>query len=179
MDLNLASVDIVALRSTPEVISALSDLLVETVASGGSVSFMHPLMPDVASAFWTQSLAAAEAGRRIVLGATEAGELVGTVTLHLDCPPNQPHRGEVAKLMTRVAWRGRGIGRALMLEAERIAAERGRTLLTLDTGTDDGAGALYEKLGFTPAGVIPDYAFKPFGGLQGTIIYWKRIGPQA
>ena len=104
--------------------------------------------------------------------------LVGTVTLHLDCPPNQPHRGEIAKLMTRVAWRGRGIGRALMLEAERIASERGRTLLTLDTGTDDGAGALYEKLGFTPAGVIPDYAFKPFGGLQGTIIYWKRIGPR-
>jgi len=25
------------------------------------------------------------------------------------------------------------------------------------------------------AGVIPDYAFKPHGGLSGTMIYWKRI----
>jgi hypothetical protein len=24
--------------------------------------------------------------------------------------------------------------------------------------------------------VIPDYAFKPHGGLSGTMIYWKRIG---
>jgi ribosomal protein S18 acetylase RimI-like enzyme len=170
------TLDIVALRSTPDVISALADTLVETVASGGSVSFMHPLAPDVAAAFWTTSLAAAEAGGRVVLGAMEDGELVGTVTLHLDCPQNQPHRGEIAKLMVRVGRRGRGVARALMLEAERIARERGRTLLTLDTATEDGAGPFYEKLGFVKAGVIPDYALKPYGGLCGTIIYWKRIG---
>ena len=63
-----------------------------------------------------------------------------------------------------------------MLEAERIARERGRTLLTLDTAEEDGAGPFYEKLGFIRAGVIPDYALKPYGGLCGTIIYWKRIG---
>jgi ribosomal protein S18 acetylase RimI-like enzyme len=168
---------IVSLGPTPEAIAGLTDILIEAVASGASVSFMHPLAHEVAEAFWTRSLAAAEAGDRVVLGAVDDGNLVGTVTLHLDCPPNQPHRGEIAKLMTRVAWRGLGIGQALMLEAERIACERGRTLLTLDTGTDDGAGPLYEKLGFTPAGVIPDYAYKPYGGLQATIIYWKRIGP--
>ena len=170
------TLEIVPLRSSPEVISALAETLVETVANGGSVSFMHPLAPAVAAAFWTQSLAAAEAGGRVVLGAFEEGELVGTVTLLLDCPPNQPHRGEIAKMMVRVSRRGRGIARALMVEAERIARERGRTLLTLDTATDDGAGPFYEKLGFTRAGVIPDYALKPHGGLCGTIIYWKRIG---
>jgi GNAT superfamily N-acetyltransferase len=170
------TLDIVPLRSTPEVTSALAEILVETVAHGGSVSFMHPLAPDVASAFWANSLAAAEAGGRVVLGAMVAGELVGTVTLHLDCPPNQPHRGEIAKMMTRFSWRGRGVARALMVEAERMACERGRTLLTLDTATEDGAGPFYEKLGFVKAGVIPDYALKPYGGLCGTIIYWKRIG---
>jgi ribosomal protein S18 acetylase RimI-like enzyme len=170
------AVDVVALRAEPRVIAALADILVEAVAHGASVSFMHPLAPEVAADFWAQSLAAAEAGRRVVLGALEAGELVGTVTVHLDCPPNQPHRGEIAKLMTRVDRRGRGVARLLMLEAERVARERGRTLLTLDTGTEDGAGPLYEKLGYTRAGVIPDYALKPYGGLQGTIIYWKRIG---
>ena len=167
--------EIVALRSSPETIAALADVLVETVANGGSVSFMHPLAPELAAAFWTKSLAAADAGERVVLGAISDRELVGTVTLHLDCPPNQPHRGEIAKMMTRVRWRGRGIARALMLEAERIARERGRSLLTLDTAAEEGAGPFYEKLGYTRAGVIPDYAYKPHGGLCGTIIYWKRL----
>ena len=168
--------EIVPLRATPDVIEALSQTLIETVAHGGSVSFMHPLDPDMAAAFWAKSLAATEDGGRVVLGALDDGELVGTVTLHLDCPPNQPHRGEIAKMMTRVSQRGRGVARALMVEAERIACERGRSLLTLDTATEEGAGPFYEKLGFVKAGVIPDYALKPHGGLCGTIIYWKRIG---
>jgi ribosomal protein S18 acetylase RimI-like enzyme len=169
--------EIVCLRLTPENVAQLAELLVETVANGGSVSFMHPLAPEVAAAFWTRSLTAADAGERVVLGAVEDGTLLSTVTLLLDCPPNQPHRGEIAKMMTRVARRGQGIARALMIEAERIACERGRTLLTLDTAEDEGAGPFYEKLGFTRAGVIPDYALKPHGGLCGTIIYWKRIAP--
>src|SRR5437867_5921278 len=170
-----ATLEIVALRRSPEVVAALADLLVETVAAGGSVSFMHPLAPDVAAAFWTTSRAAADEGGRVVLGAMDDGELVGTVTLLLDNPPNQPHRGEIAKMMTRVSRRGRGVARALMIEAERIARERGRTLLNLDTAADEGAGPFYEKLGFVKAGVIPDYALKPHGGLCATIIYWKRI----
>jgi GNAT superfamily N-acetyltransferase len=169
--------DIVPLTGAPETVAALSDLLRETVAAGGSVSFMHPLDLEVAAAFWIRSLAAADAGERVVLGAFENTRLVATVTLLLDCPPNQPHRGEIAKMMTRVDRRGRGLARALMIEAERIAVERGRTLLTLDTAEDEGAGPFYEKLGFTRAGVIPDYAYKPHGGLCGTIIYWKRVGP--
>jgi GNAT superfamily N-acetyltransferase len=169
-------VDIVALRSSPEVVASLADLLIETVAAGGSVSFIHPLAPERARAFWEQSLAAAADGGRVVLGAMEDGQVVGTVTLLLDCPPNQPHRGEIAKMMTRVSRRGRGIARALMVEAERIAVERGRTLLNLDTAEEDGAGPFYEKLGFVRVGVIPDYAYRPHGGLCGTIIYYKRIG---
>ena len=166
---------IVALRHSPEVVAALSEMLIETVAAGGSVSFMHPLAPEVAAAFWTRSLAAAEEGTRVVLGALHDGELVGTVTLLLDFPPNQPHRGEIAKMMTRLKWRGRGIASALMREAERIAGERGRTLLVLDTADEEGAGPFYEKLGYIAAGLIPDYAYKPHGGLCGTIVYWKRI----
>ena len=154
----------------------LADLLNETVANGGSVSFMHPLAPGAATAFWDSAFAAAARGERVILGAWSEDTLVGTVTLLLDCPPNQPHRAEIAKLMTRLDWRGRGIATALMQAAETLAVERGRTLLTLDTATEGGASGLYERLGFTLAGVIPDYALKPQGGLTGTMIYWKRIG---
>jgi ribosomal protein S18 acetylase RimI-like enzyme len=174
-----APYEITPLAASPAVISALSETLIEVVANGGSVSFMHPLAPEVAQAFWGRSLAAAATGERVVLGATIGAEIVGTVTLHLDCPPNQPHRGEIAKLMTRLAHRGRGVARALMIEAERIAVERGRTMLTLDTAEEDGAAGLYEGRGFIRVGLIPDYALKPHGGLTGTIVYFKRIGAAA
>jgi ribosomal protein S18 acetylase RimI-like enzyme len=168
--------EISRLSSTPQAIAALSDVLVEVVANGGSVSFMHPLSPHAAADFWTRSLAAADAGKRVVLGATIDGELVGTVTLDLAKPPNQPHRADIAKLMTRMSHRGRGVARALMVEVERIADAGGRTLLTLDTAAEDGAAGLYQALGYQFAGAIPDYAYKPLGGLTATLIYFKRIG---
>ncbi|MES2721829.1 MAG: GNAT family N-acetyltransferase [Pseudomonadota bacterium] len=154
----------------------LSDLLIEAVTSGASVSFMHPIRRETADAFWDHALAAAARDERVILGAFDGEALVGTVTLLLDCPDNQPHRAEIAKMITRISHRGRGIATALLREAERLAAERARTLLVLDTATDGGAAPLYERVGYTLAGVIPDYAFKPHGGLSGTAFYWKRVG---
>src|SRR5579859_7145908 len=98
-----------ALTDNAEVIAALSEILIEAVANGGSVSFMHPLSREVAAEFWEDSLARAASGRRVVLGAWEDDYLIGTVTLDLATPPNQPHRAEIAKLMTRVSHRGRGV----------------------------------------------------------------------
>jgi ribosomal protein S18 acetylase RimI-like enzyme len=172
----MPEITITPLHASPPIRAALSEILIEVVANGGSVSFMHPLALEVADSFWEGSLAAAARGERIVLGAFYAERLVGTVTLLLNCPPNQPHRAEIAKLMTRLSHRRRGVAKALMQAAERLAVERGRTLLVLDTAVDGGASLLYEGLGFTLAGVIPDYAFTPHGGLSGTMIYWKRIG---
>ena len=163
------------LASSPVINAALSDILIEVVAAGGSVSFMHPLSPESAAAFWQASLAAAGRGERIVLGAFDRDDLVGTVTLLLDLPPNQPHRAEIAKMMTRPSYRHRGIATALLRAAEELATARGRTLLVLDTAVDDGASRLYEGMGYRLAGIIPDYAQKPHGGLTGTMIYWKTL----
>jgi ribosomal protein S18 acetylase RimI-like enzyme len=168
-------VAITSLTASPQVRAQLSDLLIETVAHGGSVSFMHPLAPEAAGAFWDGSLAAAARGERIVFGAWDGAALVGSVTLLLDLPPNQPHRAEIAKMMTRVSYRGRGIATALLQAAEAAAAARGRSLLVLDTAAEGGAAGLYERLGYTQAGAIPDYALKPHGGLTATLLYWKRL----
>ena len=166
---------IAALTASSETIAALGDMLVETVAHGGSVSFMHPMPLQAAEAFWRDALAAAARGERVVLGAFDGAHLIGTVTLLLNLPPNQPHRAEIAKMMTRVSHRHRGVATALLREAERIALEHDRWLLVLDTAEDEGAAGLYERLGFHLTGVIPDYALKPHGGLTGTLIYWKRL----
>ena len=162
------ALEIAPLGPDPATVAMLADLMVETVAAGGSVSFMHPLAEEKARAFWERSLAAADRGERVVLGALIDGRIVGTVTLLLDLPPNQPHRAEIAKMMTLPSFRGRGIATALMAQAEALAVERGRTLLVLDTATEDGASRLYERVGFTFAGEIPDFALKPHGGLTGT-----------
>jgi ribosomal protein S18 acetylase RimI-like enzyme len=171
----MSEITIAPLTASPQTMRELSEVLIEVVANGGSVSFMHPLAFEAAEAFWERSLAAAARGERVVLGAFDGERLVGTVTLLLDCPPNQPHRAEIAKLMTRLSHRGRGVATALMRAAERLAVERARTLLVLDTATEGGAATLYERLGYTLAGEIPDYALKPHGGLTGTLIYWKRL----
>jgi ribosomal protein S18 acetylase RimI-like enzyme len=165
---------IAPLTATAEVLRSLAGLLIETIADGASVTFMHPLGEADAREFWEASLAAAARGERIVFGAFDGEALVGTVTLVLRCPPNQPHRAEIAKLMTRASHRRRGIGSALMRAAEAAAAAHGKTLIVLDTAADGGAATLYEALGYSLAGIIPDYSFKPHGGLTATRIYWKR-----
>jgi ribosomal protein S18 acetylase RimI-like enzyme len=171
----MAEISIAPVSATPQVHAALREILIEVVANGGSVSFMHPLSQEAAEAFWSNSLGAADRGERIILGAFDGVRLIGTVTLLLDLPPNQPHRAEIAKMMTRVSHRHRGIATALLREAERIAIARGRWLLVLDTAEDEGAAGLYERMGFKLSGLIPDYALKPHGGLTGTLIYWKRL----
>lgn len=164
------------LTDTPATRAALVDLIVETVAAGGSVSFMHPFSRADADAFWAGSLASAARGERLVLGAFEGEDLVATLTLFLALPPNQPHRAELGKMMTKVAARGRGHAMALIRRAEQEALARGKTHLMLDTASDGGASGLYEKAGFLFAGEIPDFALKPHGGLTGTKFYWKPIG---
>jgi ribosomal protein S18 acetylase RimI-like enzyme len=168
-------IQIKALSPSPEICAMLSEMLVEAVTNGGSVSFMHPLPLETAHAFWRSSLASADRGERIVFGAFDGEDLIGTVTLVLNLAQNQPHRAEIVKMMTRVSHRHRGIATLLLREAERTAIARRRWLLVLDTAEDEGAAGLYERMGFKLTGVIPDYALKPHGGFTGTLIYWKRL----
>ena len=168
-------IEIRTLTDTPVTIEQLTELLIATVAAGGSVGFMHPVAPEEARAFWTGVLRDAAAGHRIIFGAWEGQRLLGTVTLLTAMPPNQPHRAEIAKMMTHPGARGHGIATRLIQVAEAEAVARGKTLLVLDTAAEEGAGPFYEKLGYTLTGEIPEFALKPHGGLTGTLLYWKRL----
>jgi len=162
---------------TADHIDQLSVLLCEAVALGASVSFMHPLSMERAQDFWRTALDDVSRGGRIVLGAFENNKLVATASLMLDFPDNQPHRAEVGKLITAPFYRGRGLASLLMRSVEELAVERGKSLLVLDTAEDGGAAALYERLGYTRVGIIPDFALKPQGGLSATVLFWKRFKP--
>src|SRR6516162_7813500 len=58
--------------------------------------------------------------------------------------------------------RRQGIGAALMQAAEATARDCGKTLLVLDTASDD-AERLYERQGWVRVGAIPGYALLPRG----------------
>ena len=154
----------------------LADILIACVAAGASVSFLPPLSTDAAQGFWRRSLADIALGNKAIWVAWADGELVGTVTLDLAMPPNQPHRAEVAKLLVHPEARRRGVAQALMAALEAEAAQRGRRLLTLDTRADDAGEALYRRLGWQEAGRIPGFALNADGSASATIFFFKQIG---
>jgi GNAT superfamily N-acetyltransferase len=157
---------------------ALTDVLLDCVEGGASVSFMSPLPREKALAFWENVLASAERGERIVLVAEDSalgGGIVGTVQVALDTPDNQPHRGDVAKMLVHRRARRRGLGAQLMRAAEAGAREAGRTLLVLDTVTGADAERLYTRLGWQRVGVIPGYALWPEGGLCDTTVFYRDL----
>jgi GNAT superfamily N-acetyltransferase len=155
----------------------LSETLIETVAGGGSISFMHPVSMEKALAFWRNIDKGVSAGERILLIARdENAQVIGTVQSVLAQPENQPHRADIAKMMVHPRARRRGIAEALMREIERLTFAAGKTVMVLDTETDQAASRLYSKLGWQVAGHIPDYALLPQGGLCSTTYFYKRIG---
>jgi ribosomal protein S18 acetylase RimI-like enzyme len=158
-------------------VDELSAVLADAVESGASVSFLLPFTPSMGRAFWEKVIAAVRDQGAVLLGAIQAGELVGTVQLRLDTPANQQHRGEVVKLLVHRKARGLGVGRALMQTLEQSAAKRGRVLLVLDTHEGSPASKLYRSLGFVCAGTIPGYAQLPLGGFGDTSVYYKDLRP--
>lgn len=153
----------------------LSEVLVDAVDSGASVSFLRPLAIDDARAFWRKVVHSVREGGAVLLGAMIDNRLVGTVQLRLDTPPNQQHRIEVVKLLVHQSHRGQGIGRRLMQQLERSALARSRYLFVLDTLSESPASRLYESLGYKCAGVVPDYAKLSDGSMGATAVYYKLV----
>jgi GNAT superfamily N-acetyltransferase len=158
-------------------IADLGEVLRAVVYGGAGVSFFVPFSEDDAEAFWRDKvLPAVRAGTRRVVIARSGERIVGTVQIDLATPPNQPHRGDVAKMLVHPDMRRRGIARALMVALEAIARSAGRTLLTLDTVTGSAAEPLYQSLGYVTVGVIPRYARAALSGdLESTTIMYKEL----
>jgi GNAT superfamily N-acetyltransferase len=157
-------------------LDALAEVLVDCVEGGASVSFMTPFSKAEAKAFFEKALQDVENGNRILLAAFHDSKLVGTVQIVTATPPNQPHRADVAKLLVLRSARGQGVASRLMREVEAAARIAGKSLLVLDTVTGSTAEKLYVALGWTKAGVIPNYAMFPDGRWCDTTIFWKQLG---
>jgi GNAT superfamily N-acetyltransferase len=156
-------------------IQGLSDVLIDCVEGGASVSFMLPMSRAKATAYWRDIAAGVARGERMVLAAEDAaGAIVGTAQVVLAQTENQAHRGDLAKMLVHRRARRRGVGAALLAAAERSALRAGKTLLVLDTASAD-AERLYARQGWQLCGQIPNYALWPDGSPCATTIYFKPL----
>jgi GNAT superfamily N-acetyltransferase len=158
-------------------VEALTDVLIDCVEGGASVSFMHPLTRERAAEFWRRVADGVATGERALVVAEDALGLCGTVQLVLGLPENQPHRADIAKMLVHRRARRRGLGAALMRAAEDVARAHGRTLLVLDAVTGGDAARLYERLGWIKVGDIPGYALMPRGEPCSTTVFYRDLSP--
>jgi GNAT superfamily N-acetyltransferase len=169
---SIVTLDAAAARAA---VARLADVLIDCVARGASVSFMHPLSRSRAEAFWSDVADGVARGDRILLAAFVGGEIVGTVQVVAAGPENQPHRADVAKMLVHGDARRRGLGARLLVAAEAAARAAGKTLLVLDTVTGGEGERLYARLGWTRVGVIPSYALMPDGAPCDTTVFYKAL----
>jgi ribosomal protein S18 acetylase RimI-like enzyme len=161
-------------RASDAELEGLCDVLIDCVETGASVSFMQPMTRGKAMKFWRDVAASAQRGERALFVAEEGGRIAGTVQVVFDMPENQPHRGDVCKMLVHGSMRKRGIGEALMRAAEEASRNAGKSLLVLDTASAD-AERLYERCGFRRVGTIPKYALLPQGGYCDTVYFYKEL----
>ena len=90
----------------------------------------------------------AAAGHRVIV-AEEGGNVVGLLHVFERPALDKGCEAVVQALVVADAFRGRGIGEALMREAETWAAGRGLSATALYTRADrDRAHAFYERIGY-------------------------------
>lgn len=92
--------------------------------------------------------------------------------VHISPPAGAYHIAEVHVLGTQ---RNRGIGAALMAEAERQARAAGAPSMSLTTTTSNPARHLYERSGFRVTESREDPAFHALTGVAGHILMVKSL----
>ncbi len=137
-------------------VPGLCRLLRDAIDDGASIGFLALLGESTGLRFWRGVFA--DLDRDTLLWVAQSGQqIVGTVQLALCHKENGRHRAEVQKL--------------LVLRTHR----NNRRLLYLDTIAGSAAETVYQHLGWSKSGEIPDYAAMPNGEIRATAIYFKKV----
>jgi [ribosomal protein S18]-alanine N-acetyltransferase len=151
-------------RSSPPVIRPLRSDKAEACARLHAAGFAHP---------WS----AGEVARLIADASTLAagaldpanGTLRGFALARLAAD-----EAEILTIAVEAGWRGRGVGRALMAEMLRRAANAGARVMFLEVDEDNASAlALYRRLGFVKVGERPGY-YRRNDGSRALAIVMRR-----
>jgi ribosomal protein S18 acetylase RimI-like enzyme len=106
----------------------------------------------------------------IVIVAEAGDELVGAYLLKPNHPGRASHIANCGYISAR-AWRGRGVGRALVEDSIERARAAGFDAIQFNLVFESNpARKLYEELGWEPIGRLPDAVEG-----EAAIIYWRPL----
>ncbi|MCB1181721.1 MAG: GNAT family N-acetyltransferase [Chlamydiia bacterium] len=112
-----------------------------------------------------------KAKRGCILTATINGRPVGMINLHMPIWKKQGGQ-TMFDIVVSEESRGKGIGTLLIVKAEQFAKETlGAKLMYLDVFEDNPAQNLYQRLGYTKGGFIPDYLKDG----RGKVVMYKHL----
>jgi GNAT superfamily N-acetyltransferase len=138
-------------QATPEDVPALVALFQELdrMQSDWRVFTPRPGFYDEVGLKYREAMSTENA---VVLVADDEGEIMGMAYGEVRVPSrfSDERALELSGVVVRTGYRGRGVGRALVLEAARFAGELGVEWVELKTfAPNQGAMAFWEGLGFT------------------------------
>ena len=132
----------------------------QIVAAGDTFTYDPKLGKAEAEAMWMVS-----APGRVVVAAADGGDVVGTANMYANRSGPGAHIAS-ASYMVEPVHRGRGVGRALVVDSLRWARACGFRGMQFNAvaQTNTYALRLYETLGFTVLGTVPGGFRHPLQG---------------
>jgi RimJ/RimL family protein N-acetyltransferase len=114
----------------------------------------------------------------LILGAFDAGELVGCIGLQRESHHKRAHKAFIWGMYVAPGHRSQGIGRRLLAETLQLAETMPglRQVILAVHSANAAAVALYEEFGFKPFGVEPD-ALLIDGRLQDDLHMVRFLAP--
>ncbi|HEU5242674.1 MAG TPA: GNAT family N-acetyltransferase [Ornithinibacter sp.] len=143
----------------------------EVVAAGETYAYPEDLTSEQAHDLWVE-----QGEGRTVVAVDDDGTLLGSAK----CGPNRPGRGRhvaTASFMVTPAARGKGVGRALGEWALGWAREQGYAAMQFNAvvETNTAAVALWQDLGFTIIGTVPEAFDSRSHGRVGLHVMHRRL----
>jgi L-amino acid N-acyltransferase YncA len=152
--------------------SAIWPIVREVVVAADTFTYDPALTQDEAQAMWMVGPPG-----RTTAASDARGAIVGTANMYANRAGPGAHVAS-ASFMVAASARGHGVGRALVEDALAWARAAGFRAMQFNAvaATNVAAVSLYESLGFTIVGTVPEAFDHPDHGLVGLHVMHRQLG---
>lgn len=168
------------IRLTAEHASPYRDLMLHGYAHAPDAFTSTPEERATFPLSWWAKRVADPESKSVAFGVFSGEHLVGTVALEFSSKPKTKHKAHLIGMYVLESYRGKGIGRQLILAAVEFTLAKPETSVIALTVTEGNASAiaLYESAGFVAFGVEP-MAVLTAGGYKGKVHMWREVTHEA